>query len=164
MTGYEIKQAYEKGPANFMPISYGQIYPVLAKLEKAKLVRSDKESGGRGSIRYFVTRAGGEAVRQHLFSAGDSVNYKELLLRLFFAGPSELAGLRSHVETFRSQEQAELRHFDETRKWLDAAQSGNPHLPVWKLIMEYGVMQNEFRVRWSEEALAFIANQNKRKK
>ena len=32
MTGYEIKQVYQKGPANFMPISFGQIYPVLAKL------------------------------------------------------------------------------------------------------------------------------------
>jgi DNA-binding PadR family transcriptional regulator len=30
VTGYEIKQAYQKGPANFMPISFGQIYPVLA--------------------------------------------------------------------------------------------------------------------------------------
>ncbi len=32
MTGYEIKQVHQKGPANFMPISFGQIYPVLAKL------------------------------------------------------------------------------------------------------------------------------------
>jgi len=36
MTGYDIKQAYQKGPANFMPISFGQIYPALAKTRKRK--------------------------------------------------------------------------------------------------------------------------------
>jgi hypothetical protein len=30
--------------------------------------------------------------------------------------------------------------------------------------MEYGVMQNEFRIRWAEQALAFIARQSKRSK
>ena len=48
MTGYEIKQVYQKGPANFMPISFGQIYPVLAKLRQDKMVRQDKQQGGRG--------------------------------------------------------------------------------------------------------------------
>lgn len=164
MTGYEIKLAYQKGPANFMPISFGQIYPVLARLEKEKMVRQDKTPGSRGSIRYSITRSGKDAMGKWLFSPGDANNYKELLLRLFFASPAELGGLRGHVETLRNQEQAELRHFDDTRKWLDHAQAGNPHLPIWKLIMEYGVMQNEFRVRWAEQALAFIARQNKRSK
>jgi DNA-binding PadR family transcriptional regulator len=164
MTGYEIKQAYQKGPANFMPISFGQIYPVLARLEKEKMVRQDKTPGSRGSIRYSITSSGKEAMGNWLLSAGDATDYKELLLRLFFASSAELAGLRGHVESFRGQEQAELRHFDDTRKWLDGAQAGNPHLPVWKLIMEYGVMQNEFRIRWAEQALAFITRQNKRSK
>ncbi len=164
MTGYEIKQAYQKGPANFMPISFGQIYPVLAKLEREKMVRPDRQPGSRGSIRYSITSKGQEAVKQWLFSAGDATNYKELLLRIFFASPAELPGLKGHLEAFRGREQSELRHFDDTRKWLDDAQSGNPHLPIWKLIMEYGVMQNQFRVRWSEKALAFIEAQGKRKK
>jgi DNA-binding PadR family transcriptional regulator len=58
MTGYDIKQAYQKGTANFMPISFGQIYPALAKLGKEKMVRQDKQPGSRGSIRYFITGKG----------------------------------------------------------------------------------------------------------
>jgi DNA-binding PadR family transcriptional regulator len=69
MTGYEIKQAYQKGPANFMPISFGQIYPVLARLEKEKMVRQDKTPGSRGSIRYSITSSGKEAMGNWLLSA-----------------------------------------------------------------------------------------------
>jgi PadR family transcriptional regulator AphA len=164
MTGYEIKQAYQKGPANFMPISFGQIYPALAKLGKEKMVRQDKQPGSRGSIRYFITGKGEEALREWLFSPRDPANYRELLLRLFFAAPSELAGLLGHVETFCKEEQSRLRHYDDTRKWLDDAQARNPRLPIWTLVLEYGVLQSECRVRWAERALAFMTNRNRRKK
>jgi hypothetical protein len=85
-------------------------------------------------------------------------------LRLFFAAPSELAELLGQVETFRKEEQARLRHYDDTRKWLDDAQARNPRLPIWKLVLEYGVLQSECRVRWAERALAFMTNRNRRKK
>src|SRR5438552_15314812 len=66
MTGYEIKQAYQKGPANFMPISFGEIYPALAKLGKEKLVRQDQQPGSRGSICYFITGKGEKNLRSWL--------------------------------------------------------------------------------------------------
>jgi len=164
MTGYEIKQAYQQGPANFMPISFGQIYPALAKLEKEKMARQDKQPGSRGSIRYFITNKGEEALREWLFSPRDPANYRMLLLRLFFAAPHELAGLLGPVETFRKEEQARLAHYGDTRKWLDDAQARNPRRPIWKLVLEYGVLQSECRVRWAERALAFMTNRNRRKK
>ena len=161
MTGYEIKQVYQKGPANFMPISFGQIYPVLAKLRQDKMVRQDKQQGGRGSIRYFITHKGAEAFRTWLFSASDPGNHRELLLRLFFAAPPEMAELRGHVEAFRREQRARLDHYDDTRKWLDDAQAHNPRLPVWKLVLEYGVLLSHSRVRWAERALAFMTNRNR---
>jgi DNA-binding PadR family transcriptional regulator len=163
MTGYEIKQAYQKGPANFMPISFGQIYPSLAKLGKEKMVRQDKRPGSRGSIRYFITNKGEEALREWLFSPRDPASYRELLLRLFFAVPPELAGLLGHIETFRKEEQARLRHYGDTRKWLDDVQARNPRLPIWKLVLVYGVLQSEARVRWAEQVLAFMTNRNRSK-
>ena len=162
MTGYEIKQAYQQGPANFMPISFGQIYPALAKLGKEKMVRQDKQPGRRGSIRYFIIWKGEQALREWLFSPADPANHRELLLRLFFAAPHELAGLLGPVETFRKEEQARLAHYGDTRKWLDDGQARNPRRPIWKLVLEYGVLQSECRVRWAERALAFMTNQNRR--
>src|SRR3984893_13043977 len=164
MTGYEIRQAYQKGPANFMPISFGQIYPALAKLGKEKMVRQDKQPGSRGSIRYFITGKGEEALREWLFSPRDPANYRELLLRLFFAPSPELTGLLGHVDRLRKEKQARPRHYDDTRKWLDDGQARNPRLPIWRLILEYGVLQSECRVRWAERALAFMTNQKRSKK
>ena len=128
------------------------------------MVRQDKQPGSQGSIRYFITGKGEEALREWLFSPRDPANYRELLLRLFFAAPSELAGLLCHVETFRKEEQARLRHYDDTCKWLDDAQARSPRLPIWKLVLGYGVLQSECRVRWAERALAFMKNRNRRKK
>jgi len=164
MTGYEIKQAYRKGPANFMPISFGQIYPALAKLGKERLVRQDQQPGSRGSIRYFITGKGEEALRSWLFSPSDPANHRELLLRLFFAAPAELAGLSDSVQAFRKAEDARLAHYDDTHKWLDDTHASNPRLAIWKLVMEHGVLQSESRVRWAEGALAFMTNRNRRKK
>ncbi len=164
MTGYEIKQAYQKGPANFMPVSFGQIYPALAKLGKEKLVRQDRQPGSRGSIRYFITGKGEEALQSWLFSPSDPANHRELLLRLFFAAPAELVGLSDSVQAFRKAEEARLAHYEDTHKWLDDTHASNPRRPIWKLVMEYGVLQSESRVRWAEGALAFMINRNRRKR
>ena len=147
-----------------MPISFGQIYPALAKLGKEKMVLQGKQPGSRGSIRYYITGKGEEALREWLFSPRDPANYRELLLRVFFAAPPELVGLLGHLETFRKEEQARLRHYDDTSKWLDDAQTHNPRLPIWKLVLEYGVLQSECRVRWADRALAFMSNQKRSKK
>ena len=40
----------------------------------------------------------------------------------------------------------------------------NPRLPIWKLVLEYGVLQSECRVRWAEQVLAFMTNRNRSKK
>src|SRR5438105_2839639 len=140
MSGYEIKGAYERGPANFMPISYGQIYPVLAKLRRQKLVTAEKKPGTRGSLPFSITASGEEALRQWLLTS-TATSYRELLLRLFFASKNELPMLDRAISQFREQEQAQLSAYADTGKWLNEVHGTNPHLPVWKLVMEYGVLQ-----------------------
>jgi hypothetical protein len=125
------------------------------------MVLQDKQPGGRGRISYSITPKGEEAFRKWLFSAGDPANYRELLLRLFFAAPPELAELRGHVEAFRREEQADLDHYEATRLWLDTARARNPRLPIWKLVLEYGVLQSESRMLWADRALAFMTNRKR---
>jgi len=163
MTGYEIKKAYEQGPANFMPISFGQIYPVLAKLRQDKMVRQEKQRSGRGNIRYFVTAEGVAAFREWLFSFGEPSDHRELLLRLFFVSPAELSRLREHIEAYCRQEHAALDRYEQTRKWLEDIHGRNPHLPIWKLVMEYGVLESQYRVRWCGLALQLTKGKRNQK-
>src|SRR5438270_4197590 len=79
MTGYEIKQSYQRGPANFMPISYGQIYPILKKLAGAGLVVGKLEAGGRERHRYSITAEGRRQMKVWLTEeSGASLSHKEL--------------------------------------------------------------------------------------
>ena len=156
MTGYEIKKAYARGPANFMPISFGQIYPVLARLEKEKLIRQETKPGSRGSIGYAISQSGERALREWVASSAVPAGYRELLLRLFFASPGEIQGLRGAVTAFRDKQQAALDHYDATGKWLDEAHGQSPRLPIWKLVMDYGILQSQAYLRWAEGTLAFM--------
>jgi len=87
-----------------------------------------------------------------------------LLLRLFFAAPADLPELSDSVRAFRKAEEVRLAHYEGTDRWLHDKHAGNPRLAIWKLVMEYGVLQSASRVRWAERALAFITNRNRRKK
>src|SRR5947209_3809288 len=119
MTGYEIKQSYQRGPANFMPISYGQIYPILKKLAAAGLVAGKLEAGGRERQRYSITAEGRRQMKAWLTEeSGAPVSHKELLLKLFFMAPAELGLIQGQVEGFHREEAQRLQHYGRVRGWL----------------------------------------------
>jgi len=62
-TGYELTRDFDVSLANVWAASHSQIYPELAKLEGAGLIRKT-EAGPRGSQRYAITPAGNDALRQ----------------------------------------------------------------------------------------------------
>ena len=101
----------------------------------------------RRSTIFFISPKGQEAFRKWLFVPGPPSNYRELLLRLFFAAPSDLPELRGHVEAFRKEQKANLDHYGATRTWLDTVRASNPQLAIWKLVLEYAVLQSESHLR-----------------
>ena len=167
MTGYEIKSAYERGPANFMPISYGQIYPILKKLTADGLVTGKLESGGRERQRYSITLAGKKLLRAWLSgtdsgaSRSGAVSHRELLLKLFFTSPDELGAMHGPIDSFRREEEQRLEHYRRTRGWLRSEHGENPRLAIWEMVLAYGVGQSEARVKWAEEMLAKMGKERK---
>src|SRR3954447_25628758 len=68
-TGYEIKQLVDISTRFFWAASYGQIYPELARLEKAGLIRGEPDSSnGRKRKAYELTEAGEAALHDWLVS------------------------------------------------------------------------------------------------
>src|SRR3954451_8175366 len=68
-TGYEIKSLEDVSTRFFWAASYGQIYPELARLEAAGLVRSERDdSDGRGRKAYELTQEGEAALHEWLLS------------------------------------------------------------------------------------------------
>jgi PadR family transcriptional regulator, regulatory protein AphA len=87
-SGYAIKKAADGSTQNFWPTSLAQVYPELARLERAGLLdRRDDPQGGRNRSAYTITESGEIALRAWLSSPKlvPAQMRDEGLLRLFFA-------------------------------------------------------------------------------
>lgn len=87
-SGYAIKQAADASTQFFWPMSLAQVYPELARLEAAGLLRREADpQGGRERNSYALTDAGEEALQAWLRSERTAPTQfrDEGLLRLFFA-------------------------------------------------------------------------------
>ena len=91
-SGYAIKKAADNSTQNFWPTSLAQVYPELARLERAGLLsrRSDPH-GGRARSAYSITARGETALRSWLTSSrlAPLQTRDEAMLRLFFADALE---------------------------------------------------------------------------
>lgn len=91
-SGYAIKKAADASTQNFWPTSMASVYPELARLEGAGLLRrSDNPRGGRARSAYTITTQGEAALRAWLSSPRIApVQMRdEAMLRLFFADALE---------------------------------------------------------------------------
>jgi DNA-binding PadR family transcriptional regulator len=83
-TGYDVAR-YMKKPIGYMwTANHSQIYPELARLESAKLVRSTviPGRGPRDTKRYTITAAGRRSLQEWVDSPLNEVARSELLLRV----------------------------------------------------------------------------------
>jgi DNA-binding PadR family transcriptional regulator len=87
-SGYAIKRAADASTQFFWPMSLAQVYPELARLEAAGLLRREADPrGGRERHHYSLTDSGEEALQNWLRSARtEPTQFRdEGLLRMFFA-------------------------------------------------------------------------------
>ncbi len=86
-SGYDIKRFVDNSTRFFWAASYGQIYPELARLEEAGLIRGQSEArGGRKRKVYRLTTRGRDALHEWLVSPGLTYELRdEGFLKLFFA-------------------------------------------------------------------------------
>jgi DNA-binding PadR family transcriptional regulator len=140
-SGYEIKKMSSVGKFSyFVDISYGSIYPSLARLEHESLVtcRSEVQSGKPDRKVYTITGKGRAELIQSLAQPPHPDKFKsEFLLLTMHA---ELAG-----------ERAIERAIDDRIRWLEseldmleqaAANCGHP-ATVWTISYGRAVMRND---------------------
>ena len=115
-TGYELTRDFDVSLANVWAASHSQIYPELAKLEGAGLIRKT-EAGPRGSQRYAITPAGNDALRHWLAETQPVDNPRaELMVRVFFLGtlaPNQAATYLEGQQKYHADKVARYRAFAE---------------------------------------------------
>src|ERR1700688_4637251 len=83
-TGYELTRTFDESLAHVWPTKHSQIYPELAKLQEAGLIRQSG-AGARGSKTYAATPEGLAEVRRWMRETIPSESVRtERMLRVFF--------------------------------------------------------------------------------
>jgi PadR family transcriptional regulator, regulatory protein AphA len=83
-TGYELTRTFDESLAHVWPTKHSQIYPELAKLQAAGLIRQSG-AGARGSKTYAATAEGLAEVRRWMRDTMPSESVRtERMLRVFF--------------------------------------------------------------------------------
>jgi DNA-binding PadR family transcriptional regulator len=129
-SGYRIKKAADQSTQNFWPTSLAMVYPELARLESAGLLkrRSDPH-GGRARSAYTITDEGEKALSAWLRSAKVApVQIRdEAMLRLFLA---DALGHEDQLELIRK-----LRE----RDGMIADQLQNEIVPLAEALKSQGI-------------------------
>jgi PadR family transcriptional regulator, regulatory protein AphA len=150
MTGYELTQAFDISLANVWSAKHSQIYPELAKLQEAGLIRQT-DAGPRGSKRYSATETGRAEVRRWLAEPpAPQALRTEALLRVFFLGMAEPGTASRYLREQAEQHRAKLESYRRIASHIpDSPES------LWnRVALEAGIRHERAMVDWAEWAAA----------
>ncbi len=155
-SGYDLKKLIEGSVAHFWSESYGQLYPILARLAAAGLVRRRTERQRARPDRhvYALTPAGRRELEGWLAAPVRTEGFRsELLLKLFLGRAAGLETTRGHVERYRQRQRELAQTYDAIRARLRADHGRHPELPYWLLTLSYGRHRAQALSRWCDETL-----------
>jgi PadR family transcriptional regulator AphA len=148
-TGYQLTKAFDRSVNYVWNALPGQIYPELAKLVDAGLIRH-AGSGPRGAKRYEATAEGIAELRRWIIEDEPTrTTRNETLLRLFFAhlvDPPEIeAFLQRELDVYR-------RYLALLETFLDEPATSASERAS-RLTVDAGVRVMKARIEWAENAI-----------
>jgi DNA-binding PadR family transcriptional regulator len=159
MSGYDIKKTIEGSISNFWRESYGQIYPILRRIEAEGLATCSRRAseGGRDRNVYSISEAGRADLRRWLSEPTPPPRLRnELLLKLFFGRQGDLAAHIGTLEAHRREQLEALERYSQIQAELEAEASGQPDLPFWLMTLRYGESDARARIGWCDETLSTL--------
>jgi DNA-binding PadR family transcriptional regulator len=159
MTGYELNRKFERSLLNVWPAGHSQIYPELARLSEAGLIRQ-AGSGARGKKIYEITPAGLDEVRAWLRTEADHASRNPAFLRVFFLWLMEPEEATTFLENEALVHEAKLLEFREI-----ASERKRQDDEAWAfgLALEWGIRYEQGILEWNEWARRQIASRAARR-
>lgn len=155
-SGYDLKKRFEGSVGHFWSESYGQIYPILARLATQGLAerRLERQKGKPDRYVYSITAEGEKRLGAWLGEPAQEQGFRsELLLKIFFGRRRPVEESIRHVERFRLRQQALKRGYADRERELLKQHRAHPDLPYWLMTLRFGASRANALLRWSEETL-----------
>jgi DNA-binding PadR family transcriptional regulator len=157
MTGYDIKKwANECLKYLLMDMSYGQIYPILSRLEKDGLATVALDTTGKrqGSKTYQLTEKGLAEIRAWVGSP-DTKEY-DILLKMCFGSLIPQEEMIRKLEAYRKKRDEELALMSQYMTEAGDETMYGPNAPYMMLITILGLNYFKEEVRWCDQAIAML--------
>jgi len=155
-SGYDLKKRFEGSVAHFWSESYGQIYPILARLAAQGLAerRLERQKGKPDRYVYSITAEGEKRLGAWLREPAHVQGFRsELLLKLFFGRRRPVEESIRHVERFRELQRELRRSYADAERELLKVHRAHPELPYWLMTLRFGASRANALLRWSDETL-----------
>ena len=156
MTGYAVRESIRDVLGHFWSESFGQIYPALARLEKAKLIRRQGDKRTASSV-FAITPSGVARLRQLLSEPIQIVPPRNgLMLRLFFGRQIGPDACRALLTQARADAELRLVEYRAIRQEIDTDDELAPDRPYWLLTISAGEHNARSTLAWADESLAAL--------
>ena len=163
MTGYDLKQHFDRSIYYFWNAKLSQIYPALNRMrEEGRLTMEVDYQEDRPNRKvYHITKTGREELHRWLLEPVDKSPIRDVfLIKIFFGGKLKkeeiLAQLRRHLALHQEQ----LATYQETVQKViqqNVETTGMVREGVfWGLTLEMGVKYEEGWIEWCQEAIERI--------
>jgi DNA-binding PadR family transcriptional regulator len=162
MTGYDLKQVFDKSINYFWSAHLSQIYRELTTLENKNCVTSQIElqEGKPDRKLYSITTTGKKKFRDWLMkfpTVLSTPNRDEFMVRVFFASRIPPQELKFQLQRFLKEQQELLAAYsivDEIIKHThDEMQELTGERFYWQMTLKRGLGIAEANIRWAEECL-----------
>ncbi|MBU1341497.1 MAG: PadR family transcriptional regulator [Proteobacteria bacterium] len=163
MSGYDIKKKFEKIASNFWNESYGQIYPILKRLNAEGLAVKtiEKQIGKPDRHVYELTRQGHEKLMEWLKEPVDRhIGRHEILLKLFFGPMISVNDNIKQIQQFQKIYEKELTDLKTIKETIKMDHNDQSHLPYWLMTIRFGELVNKALIQWSRESCALLEKMN----
>lgn len=163
MSGYDIKQAFDRALASYWNAGNSQIYTTLKSLSDAGLVESEVIVQKRRPNRkvYRLTPEGQEELDGWLREGvPERFSKDEFLTKLFFCGETSDEIALRHLLEHRASLRTQLEHLEWARLQYATRPSRRPRLLEYQmLVREYKEAQLRADLEVTERAIARLAGQ-----
>lgn len=156
-SGYDIKKEVSSQMDHFWSESYGQIYPMLRKLEEEKTIEKEveKSDGKPDRYLYHLTQKGEDELKDWMKTEIVSLRGRnELLLRIYLGKNTSKKVLINHVKDAKSRREEDFKTYSEMKKKLSA--SNDEHARYRLITINFELAQSKSYIDWCNEALSEI--------
>lgn len=163
MSGYDIKKALDSSVGNFWSENFGNIYPVLKRLERDGLVdkRTERGAGSPDRHVYSVTQAGRDVFERWLRSTPEPQPPRnELLLQVFFSHRLDRGELVAKLTAERERTLGKLEALRTVEKQIIDPARQHPESMQWVMTLRYGQRMSQGVLEWCDECLTMLEAQS----